>query len=81
VYIASTSQRATVHPAEVMDHAWVDPVDLGRSIRLNPAVFSPWLVLQAERLPVLGGAERVDARRQPRLDLADLETDALERVM
>jgi isopentenyl-diphosphate delta-isomerase len=81
VYIASTSQRVTVHPAEVMDHAWIDPVDLGRSIRLTPAAFSPWLVLQAEHLPLLGGAERVDARRQPRLDTADLETDARERVL
>jgi isopentenyl-diphosphate delta-isomerase len=92
VYIASTSQQPTVHPAEIMDHAWVDPLDLGRSIRLTPAAFGPWLVLQAERLPLLGGAERLRARRQLRFEVDDAETDdteardaatedALERVM
>ncbi|MEO6944720.1 MAG: isopentenyl-diphosphate Delta-isomerase [Lacisediminihabitans sp.] len=57
VYIASTSQRPTPHPGEVMDSAWVNPLDLGRSIRLTPSVFSPWLVLQAELLPLLGGSD------------------------
>lgn len=57
VYIASSSQQPTLHPAEVMDYAWVHPLDLGRSIRLTPSVFSPWLVLQAQLLPLLGGSE------------------------
>jgi isopentenyl-diphosphate delta-isomerase len=56
VYIASSSQQPTLHPAEVMDHAWVNPLDLGRSIRLTPSVFSPWLVLQSQLLPMLGGS-------------------------
>ncbi len=55
VYIASTSGDPRPHPSEVMDHAWVDPIDLGQSIRLTPWVFSPWLVLQARLLPLLGG--------------------------
>jgi isopentenyl-diphosphate delta-isomerase len=61
VYIASTSQEPTLHPVEVMDHAWVDPLDLGRSIRLTPAVFSPWLALQAQLLPLLGGSRQHDS--------------------
>jgi isopentenyl-diphosphate delta-isomerase len=58
VYVASTSQQPTPHPGEVMDYAWVNPLDLGHSIRLTPSVFSPWLVLQAELLPLLGGSEQ-----------------------
>lgn len=58
VYISSTSQQPTPHPGEVMDYSWVNPLDLGRSIRLTPSVFSPWLVLQAELLPLLGGSEQ-----------------------
>ncbi|WP_349897826.1 isopentenyl-diphosphate Delta-isomerase [Parafrigoribacterium soli] len=57
IYVASTSQEPTVHPAEVMDHAWVDPLDLGRSIRLNPSIYGPWLVLQAQLLSFLGGSQ------------------------
>ncbi len=88
VYIASTSRQPTVHPAEIMDHAWVDPLELGRSIRLTPSVFSPWLVLQAELLPLLGGADRaVGPRQQASSGADDAETydartnDALERVL
>lgn len=55
VYIATTSGEPRPRADEVMDHAWVDPLDLGRAIRLTPVVFSPWLVLQARRLPFLGG--------------------------
>jgi isopentenyl-diphosphate delta-isomerase len=62
VYIASSSQQPTLHPAEVMDCAWVDPLDLGRSIRLTPSVFSPWLLLQAQLLPLLGGSQHALTR-------------------
>jgi isopentenyl-diphosphate delta-isomerase len=70
VYVASAVMNPTFHPGEVMDHAWVDPINLGHSIRLTPWVFSPWLVLQAKLLPLLGGAENAisasaDERRQP----------------
>jgi isopentenyl-diphosphate delta-isomerase len=56
VYVASTAMQPVPNPAEVMDHAWVDPLDLGESIRLTPWVFSPWLVLQAQLMPLLGGS-------------------------
>ncbi|WP_308465134.1 isopentenyl-diphosphate Delta-isomerase [Rathayibacter soli] len=55
VYVASTLMQPVLHPSEVMDYAWTDPLALGRSIRLTPWVFSPWLVLQAKLLPLLGG--------------------------
>ncbi|MEO8908123.1 MAG: isopentenyl-diphosphate Delta-isomerase, partial [Microbacteriaceae bacterium] len=56
IYLASTTMQPVLHPGEVMDHAWVDPISLGQSIRLTPWVFSPWLVLQAQLLPLLGGS-------------------------
>lgn len=56
VYVGRTSDTVDPRPDEVMDHAWIDPADLGRSIRLTPWVFSPWLVLQAELLPLFGGS-------------------------
>lgn len=37
-------------PDEVLQHAWVDPADLVRAVHLTPWAFSPWLVLQVERL-------------------------------
>jgi isopentenyl-diphosphate delta-isomerase len=55
VYVACTTMRPSPNPVEVMDHAWVDPINLGKSIRLTPWLFSPWLVLQAQLLPLLGG--------------------------
>jgi isopentenyl-diphosphate delta-isomerase len=55
VYVARTTMRPSPNPVEVMDHAWVDPINLGKSIRLTPWLFSPWLVLQAQLLPLLGG--------------------------
>jgi isopentenyl-diphosphate delta-isomerase len=55
VFVAATTSSVNARPDEVMEHAWVDPTDLGRSIRLTPWVFSPWLVLQAPLLPLLGG--------------------------
>ncbi|TFD81779.1 isopentenyl-diphosphate Delta-isomerase [Cryobacterium psychrophilum] len=55
VYVAWTPGPVQAHPDEVMDHAWVDAVGLGQSIRLAPWAFSPWLVLQAQVLPLLGG--------------------------
>jgi isopentenyl-diphosphate delta-isomerase len=55
VYVARTTMRPSPNPVEVMDYAWVDPINLGKSIRLTPWLFSPWLVLQAQLLPLLGG--------------------------
>lgn len=56
VYIALIDSAIDPRASEVMEHDWVDPLDLGRAVRLTPAVFSPWLVLQAQLLPLLGGA-------------------------
>ncbi len=57
VYSARAVGPIRPRPSEVMAFAWVDAIDLGRSIRLTPAVFSPWLVLQARLLPMLAGGE------------------------
>ena len=65
VYVASTRDRVSPHPGEVVDHAWVDPTDLGRSVRATPWAFSPWLVLQAQLLPLLGGASAETDPAQP----------------
>lgn len=58
VYTATSDQDPVPNPSEVMDVAWVDPADLGRALRLTPWAFSPWLVLQADQLPHLGGRPR-----------------------
>jgi len=60
VYVASALTPVRARSDEVMDHQWVEPLGLGRSIRLTPWAFSPWLVLQAQELSLLGGS---DARR------------------
>lgn len=56
VYIALAASVVHANPDEVMEHAWIEPHDLGEAIRLTPNVFSPWLVQQAELLPLLGGS-------------------------
>ncbi|WP_372595443.1 isopentenyl-diphosphate Delta-isomerase [Actinotalea sp.] len=45
------------HPDEVMDHAWVEPRHLRAAIEAVPFALSPWLVLSAPSLSLLGGAE------------------------
>ncbi|WP_167041311.1 isopentenyl-diphosphate Delta-isomerase [Salinibacterium sp. ZJ454] len=56
VYVARTDDVPLPHPHEVMDFAWVLPSALGASIRLTPWAFSPWLVMQAQLLSLLGGS-------------------------
>ena len=56
VYLARADSDPVPNPLEVMDTAWVDPAALGRSIAATPWAFSPWLVLQAAELPLLGGS-------------------------
>lgn len=65
VYVASLRGHVTPHPGEVMDHAWVDRADLGRSVRATPWAFSPWMVLQAQVLPLLGGSASSASTAQP----------------
>lgn len=55
VYTAIADEEPEPNPAEVMDHAWVAPERLAAAVRAAPWAFSPWLVLQARLLPVLGG--------------------------
>lgn len=50
VYSARLAAPLTPSPAEVMDHAWIDPESLATAARLTPWAFSPWLVLQVELL-------------------------------
>ncbi|MEQ4499876.1 isopentenyl-diphosphate Delta-isomerase [Nocardioides kribbensis] len=38
------------HPGEVAEHAWVPWADVHGAVTRTPAVFSPWLVLQARAL-------------------------------
>jgi isopentenyl-diphosphate delta-isomerase len=54
VYTAVIAGPLEPDPAEVMDLAWVRPADLAAAIRHAPWAFSPWLVLQAARLDLLG---------------------------
>jgi isopentenyl-diphosphate Delta-isomerase len=67
VFVAETRDEVNPRADEVMEYAWVDPIDLGQSIRLTPWVFSPWLVLQAQLLPLLGGVAPVTQAAQREL--------------
>lgn len=67
---SADGRTAGLHPAyllksgetprldEKRERCWVDPMDLGRQARANPAHFSPLLALHAERLPFYGGSAR-----------------------
>lgn len=52
VYIAHADDELEPNPAEVMDWRWVDPADLAAALDATPWAFSPWLVLQAQQLPL-----------------------------
>ncbi|MRG59818.1 isopentenyl-diphosphate Delta-isomerase [Agromyces sp. CFH 90414] len=56
VYTARTASTPVPHPGEVAEYEWVDPEALAEGIRHAPWAFSPWLVLQAQLLPFLGGS-------------------------
>ena len=56
VYFALAASTVRTNLDEVMEHVWVEPSDLGEAIRRTPSVFSPWLVRQAEMMPLLGGS-------------------------
>lgn len=62
VYTARTRDEPALNPLEVADSQWVDPADLGASLESTPWAFSPWLVLQAQQLPLFDPAYS-DARR------------------
>jgi isopentenyl-diphosphate delta-isomerase len=55
VFIARTDDDARPDPEEVMDQAWVDPLELGRAVTAAPWALSPWLVGHAPRLRLLQG--------------------------
>jgi isopentenyl-diphosphate Delta-isomerase len=52
VYVARAEHAPEPNPDEVMDVRWVDPTALGASLAATPWAFSPWLVLQAQRMPL-----------------------------
>jgi isopentenyl-diphosphate Delta-isomerase len=55
VYTARAVSEPAPNPDEAIEYRWVDPGALGTSLRSTPWAFSPWLVLQAEQLPLFGG--------------------------
>jgi len=56
VYTARIASPLDPSPAEVMDHVWMDPADLARTLTLAPWAFSPWMVLQVELLDLFQAA-------------------------
>lgn len=52
VFTAVIDSQIFPNPDEVMDYCWVDPAQLGESLRATPWAFSPWLVMQAAGLPL-----------------------------
>jgi len=53
VFVATTADEPAPNPDEVMAHRWVDVEDLATALASTPWAFSPWLVLQAQQLPLL----------------------------
>lgn len=53
VYLARTDEDVRPDPEEVMDHAWAEPLELGRAVGAAPWALSPWLVEHAPQLPFL----------------------------
>lgn len=65
VYMARTDDEPTLNPLEVVDARWVEPAALAASIATTPWAFSPWLVLQAQQLPLFAQSLRGAAREGP----------------
>jgi len=63
VYIARTADVPALNPLEVVEAKWVDPIDLGTSLKATPWAFSPWLVLQAEQLHLFDSEPALQRRR------------------
>lgn len=55
VFVARVDRDPEPDPREVAEWRWERPERVGAALRATPWAFSPWLVLQAERLPLLGG--------------------------
>lgn len=55
VFVARIAGSLSPEPSEVAEWRWVEPEQLLAGIRATPWAFSPWLVLQAEELPMLAG--------------------------
>lgn len=53
VFVGRLDGALRPDPDEVAEWRWVEPERLLAGVRATPWAFSPWLVLQAERLPVL----------------------------
>ncbi len=56
VYTAVADDEPRPRGDEVMEYRWVDPVALAAALTATPWAFSPWLVLQAEQLPLFTSA-------------------------
>ncbi|WP_413317768.1 isopentenyl-diphosphate Delta-isomerase [Agrococcus sp. 1P02AA] len=56
VYIARVDGELHPDPDETVEWQWVEPERLIAGIRATPWAFSPWLVLQADQLPLFAGA-------------------------
>ncbi len=50
VYTARALDAPAPNPREVAEARWVNPAELGASLRSTPWAFSPWLVLQSQQL-------------------------------
>jgi isopentenyl-diphosphate Delta-isomerase len=62
VFTAFATEEPHPNPDEVVDTRWVDPAELAASLLSTPWAFSPWLVLQAERLPLFIDDQRESLR-------------------
>ncbi|WP_150461144.1 isopentenyl-diphosphate Delta-isomerase [Nesterenkonia ebinurensis] len=52
VFTATAATIPQMNPSEVCELTWVLPEQLGTAVHAAPWVFSPWLVLQAQQMPL-----------------------------
>lgn len=62
VYTAQVGGELNLNPLEVSESRWVDPEDLRTALAATPWVFSPWLVLQAQQLPLFLAPPALEGR-------------------
>ena len=50
VYIGNTDQQPVINTTEIMQWRWIEPSDLTASLAEDPSAYTPWLLLEWQRL-------------------------------
>ena len=50
VYVGQTRQQPVINVTEIKDWRWADPARLSQAIAADPQSYTPWLIMEWERL-------------------------------